>query len=402
MADLLEESYAFREVRRGDILTGTIVHISPTEILVDVGCKSEGIVSGREMERVPREDLAGMEVGDQVPVYVLRPEDEDEGHIPLSLSRAWVERDWEKAQELYESGDVHEGSVVSYNKGGLIVPFGQVRGFVPVSQLESSRGIARSGGEEQWSHLVGEHMTLKIIEVDRRRNRLILSERAAKQERRKEQKERLLNSLQEGTVITGRVTSLADFGAFVDLGGADGLVHLSELSWAPVRHPKDVLDVGQEVEVYVLQVDIERQRISLSIKRLQPEPWSQVFDNYEIDQMVDVKITRLATFGAFAQLDEIEGLIHISELTDRNITHPREVLSEGDAVKVKIIHIDPERRRMGLSLKQAEGEADWQEYAEAETDAEDAQDETDDVEVEVEEPVAVVAEETANDSDPDQ
>jgi small subunit ribosomal protein S1 len=184
------------------------------------------------------------------------------------------------------------------------------------------------------------------------------------QEWRKERKERLLGDLKEGDVLKGRVTSLADFGAFVDLGGADGLIHLSELSWSRVSHPRDVLRVGDEVEVYVLNIDAERQRIGLSLKRLQPEPWSQVLGKYEIGQVVEATITKLANFGAFAQIDDVEGLIHLSELTDANITHPREVVKEGDRVSVKIIRIDPERRRIGLSLKQAAGVAEWQEYNE--------------------------------------
>jgi small subunit ribosomal protein S1 len=205
-------------------------------------------------------------------------------------------------------------------------------------------------------------LTLKIIEIDRRRNRLIFSERGAVEEERGKQKEKLLSTLKEGDVLTGRVTSLADFGAFVDLGGADGLIHLSELSWSHVSHPSDLLQVGDEIEVSVLNIDSERQRIGLSLKQLQPEPWSQVLEQFEIGQIVDARITKLANFGAFAQIGEIEGLIHQSELTDANITHPREVVKEGDQVSVKIIRIDPERRRMGLSLKQAEGDVDWQEY----------------------------------------
>ena len=362
MAELLEQSDSVKEVERGDILMGTIVSISPTEVLVDVGCKSEGIVTERELQRLSREDLAELRVGDTVPVYVLKPEDEDEGHIWLSLARAWVERDWQNAQRMFESGESYEGTVVGYNKGGLIVHFGRVRGFVPASQLESGRGAGGQGKEDQWSHMVGQKLRLKIIEIDRKRNRLILSERAAMQEWRKGQKERLLAGLKEGDVLTGRVASLADFGAFVDLGGADGLIHLSELSWQPVSHPREVLKVGDTVQVYVLQVDSSRQRISLSLKRLQPEPWSQVLEKYQIGQLVNATITRLTSFGAFAQVDDIEGLIHISELTDDNITHPREVVTEGDNVTVKIIHIDPERRRMGLSLKQATGVTDWQEY----------------------------------------
>jgi small subunit ribosomal protein S1 len=361
MAELLEQAYDIKAVRRGEILMGTIVSITPHEILVDIRAKSEGIIAGREMERLSPENLAALHVGDEVPVYVVKPEDE-EGNTILSLARAQAEKDWLAAQKLHESGETYEGVVVGHNKGGLIVHFGQVRGFVPGSQLVSDQRSGSAGKEGQWSHMVGQRLRLKIIEIDRRRNRLILSERAAAEEWRRKQKEKLLDDLKEGDVLKGRVTSLADFGAFVDLGGADGLIHLSELSWLRVSHPRDVLRVGDEVEVYVLNIDPDRQRIGLSLKRLQPEPWSQVLDKYEIGQIVDVTITKLANFGAFAQIDDIEGLIHLSELTDANITHPREVVKEGDQVSVKIIRIDPERRRIGLSLKQAEGVAEWQEY----------------------------------------
>ncbi len=385
MSDLLEQWDTVKEVKRGNILSGTIVSVTPHEVLVDVGAKSEGVVAGRELERLSDEDLEELKEGNEVSVYVLRPDDDEDGHIWLSVSRAWIEKDWVAAQELYDSSECYTGTVANHNKGGLIVLFGQVRGFVPVSQLESSRGITRSGTEEQWSQLVGEELQLKIIEIDRERNRLILSERAAMQEWRKGQKERLLATLKPGDVVTGRVASLADFGAFVDLGGADGLVHLSEISWASVSHPRDVMQVGESVEVYVLQVDTERHRISLSLKRLQPEPWSRVLEKYEIGQIINATVTRLATFGAFARLgeDEIEGLIHVSELTDGNISHPREVVSEGDIVALRIIHINPERRRMGLSLKQAEGVGEWEAYQdsqESEESLEESQSEVETVE----------------------
>ena len=361
MAELLEQACNLKEVRRGDIVKGTIVSITPSEILVDIGSKSEGIVAGREIEKLSQEDLDTLQVGSEVPVYVVRPDDE-EGNTILSLARAQAERDWLNAQDMYESGETYEGDVVGYNKGGLIVHFGQIRGFVPGSQLMGGQRAGAAGKEGQWDHMIGESLRLKIIEIDRRRNRLIFSERAAAEEWRRQQKEELLRNLKEGDVLTGRVTSLADFGAFVDLGGADGLIHLSELSWSRVSHPRNLLQVGDEVEVYVLNIDVERQRIGLSLKRLQPEPWSQVLDTYEIGQIVDAKITKLANFGAFAQIGDVEGLIHLSELTDANITHPREVVQEGDQISVKIIRIDPERRRIGLSLKQAEGEGNWQEY----------------------------------------
>ncbi len=394
MSDLLEQWDTAKEVKRGDTLKGTIVSVTPHEVLVDVGAKSEGVVAGRELERLSDEDLAKLKEGDEVAVYVLRPGDDEDGHIWLSLSRAWIEKDWLAAQDLYDSGECYTGTVANHNKGGLIVHFGQVRGFVPVSQLESSRGITRSGTEEQWSQLVGEELRVKIIEIDRDRNRLILSERAAMQEWRNGQKERLLGTLKAGDVVPGRVASLADFGAFVDLGGADGLIHLSEISWASVSHPRDVMQVGESVEVYVLQVDTERQRISLSLKRLQPEPWSGVLEKYEIGQMINATITRLANFGAFARVDEdeIEGLIHISELTDGNITHPREVVNQGDSVSVRIIHINPERRRMGLSLKQAEGVGEWEAYQESQEPEESLEGSQSEVEP-VEQPEAMESDE---------
>ena len=397
MSDLLEQWDTVKEVKRGDTLKGTIVSVTPHEVLVDVGAKSEGVVAGRELERLSDEDLEKLKEGDEVAVYVLRPDDDEDGHIWLSVSRAWIEKDWLAAQELYDSGECYTGTVANHNKGGLIVLFGQVRGFVPVSQLESSRGITRSGTEEQWSQLVGEELRLKIIEIDRDRNRLILSERAAMQEWRKGQKERLLGTLKPGDVVTGRVASLADFGAFVDLGGADGLIHLSEISWASVSHPRDMMQVGESVEVYVLQVDTERQRISLSLKRLQPEPWSRVLEKYEIGQIINATISRLATFGAFARVDEdeIEGLIHISELTDANITHPREAVNEGDAVSVRIIHINPERRRMGLSLKQAEGVGEWDVYQESQDSEQSLEESQSEVEA-AEQPEAMESDELSD------
>jgi len=370
MAELLEQEYELKAVQRGDILTGTIVSISPNEILIDIGSKSEGVVGGRELERLSHQDIAALSVGQEVPVYVVRPEDE-EGNPVLSLARAQAETDWVTAQKMYESGEVYEGQVVGHNKGGLIVHFGQIRGFVPGSQLAGEQQAGGAGREGQWDHMVGQQLTLKIIEIDRRRNRLIFSERAAVEEQRRKQKEELLSNLNEGDVLTGCVTSLADFGAFVDLGGADGLIHLSELSWSRVSHPRDLLHVGDEIEVYVLNIDANRQRIGLSLKRLQPEPWSEVLETYEIGQIVDATITKLANFGAFAQIGRIEGLIHLSELTDANITHPREVVHEGEQVSVKIIRIDPERRRMGLSLKQAEGQSDWEDYQHEEEEEEE-------------------------------
>jgi small subunit ribosomal protein S1 len=369
MALLLSEiDETLREPKSGDIRTGIIVDKRPHELLIDIGFKSEGIVSGRELERVA-EDFSSLEIGDQLPVFILR-EDRD-GNLQLSISRALAEQDWERAEELMQSQEIFEGQVESYNRGGVIVKVGQVRGFVPASQL-STTGVGTNGSdeestdsEERWASLVGQDLKVKVIDIDRKRNRLILSERLAMREWRRQQKEQLLESLKEGDTYEGVISSIADFGAFVDLGGADGLIHLSELSWNRVSHPSEVVSVGDKVKVQILSVDLDRRRIGLSLRRLTPQPWEVISETYEVGQIVRGRITKLVNFGAFARLeaDGVEGLIHISELSDRRVTHPKEVVNEGEEYDLRIIRIDTDKRRMGLSLKQAlpkEPEVDWQ------------------------------------------
>jgi small subunit ribosomal protein S1 len=367
MALLLEEiEQSLLEPGAGEIRTGIIVDKRPHEILVDIGYKSEGIVSGREIERIS-DSLDSLHVGDEVPVYVLR-EDKD-GNLFLSISRAQAEKDWERAEQLMASQQIFESPVAAYNRGGVIVKIGQVRGFVPASQLSAD---SQSQGEDnpdnaddRWARLVGETLMLKVIDIDRKRNRLILSERLAVREWRRQQKEQLLDTLKENDIYEGVISSIADFGAFVDLGGADGLIHLSELSWNRVNHPSEVVKVGDKIKVQILSVDQERRRIGLSLRRLQPQPWDVVEQTYEVGQIVRGRITKLVNFGAFARLekDGIEGLIHVSELTDRRITHPKEVVSEGEEYDLRIIRIETDKRRMGLSLKQAQPVSDgldWQ------------------------------------------
>ncbi len=361
-----EDSYMKTPVM-GDIRQGVIVDKRSGEWLVDIGFKSEGIVSGRDLDRLG-DEFNGLRVGDEVPVYVMR-EDKD-GNLMLSISKAKAEEDWIQAEKLLENQETEEGMISGYNRGGVIIKIGQVRGFVPASQLSSeSQSMQRTDidPEERWSKLVGTSLRFKVIDMDRRRNRLILSERLAMREWRQAQKEKLLDSLKEGGSAEGVVSSLADFGAFVNLGGADGLIHLSELSWGRVNHPSEVIQIGQKVKVQILSVDLDRKRIGLSLRRMQPEPWETVAEKYEVGQVVRGTITKLVNFGAFARLDDdaVEGLIHISELADRRITHPREVVAEGDEFDLRIIRIDIDRRRMGLSLKQAlpepeENEFDWE------------------------------------------
>ncbi len=367
MAELLDQQEElFRVLKPGDIVKGTVAQKSSNEILIDVGAKSEGIVDQKDLSNLSSEELAEIKEGDKIPVFVVSVEGEED-RISLSLSQARIEKDWDEAERLFESKETIECKVVGNNKGGLLVSFGEIRGFVPGSLLIS----AQFGGPnrpDRWSQLTGETLRLKIIEVDRDRNRLILSEKAAEEDLLQEKAE-FLDELEEGNTRMGKVTSLANFGAFVDIGGVDGLIHLSELSWTRISHPREVLKVGDEIEVYILNVDQEQQRVALSLKRLEPEPWSEVFEHYSIDQVVDAVITKLTDFGAFARLDDrIEGLIHISEISDRNIVHPKDVLSEGQDVQVRIIHIDPDRKRMGLSLKQVEGYEDWLDYKDDQTE----------------------------------
>jgi small subunit ribosomal protein S1 len=366
MESLLQTDYDVRTLRRGQIVEGVIVQVRPTEILVDVGAKSEGVIWQRELERMGPEDLESMGEGQTLLVYVVTPEDRN-GNPVLSLSRAQAERDWRDAEKLFEAGEIFEGTVAGFNKGGLIVRMGKVRGFVPASQIVSLKGRSRDPeGESPLAQLVGQNMQLKVIEIDRGRNRLILSERAAMREWRRQHKEKLLAELQEGDVRKGDVISICDFGAFVDLGGADGLIHLSELSWRRVSHPGEVLSVGDSVEVYVLKVDRDRKRIGLSLKRLEGDPWSTIEDRYHVGQLVEGTITKLVKFGAFARIydDDIEGLIHLSELSEERIAHPREVVQEGETRTLRIIRIDPDQRRIGLSLKRVTSseylDMDWQ------------------------------------------
>jgi small subunit ribosomal protein S1 len=366
MEELLDDDgLGFDFPRQGDIRKGTVARVSENEILVSIGTKSEGVILARELDQIEPELREELIVGNEITVYVVNPEDQN-GNVLLSFVRALEEKDWLFAESLLESGEAFEGKIVGFNKGGLIVPVGQLRGFVPASQVSLLRRIDSSGNtpEQRWGSMVDEEITVAVIEVDRERRRLILSERVALQETRESLKERLLDELSEGDVRTGRVTSLADFGAFVNIDGADGLVHLSEISWERIEHPREVLKVGQEVEVKVIGVDRDRKRIGLSIRQLQEDPWVKNVENLKEGQLIEGTITHLTKFGAFARLDEdLEGLIHISEISEERVTHPKEVLHEGDVVTLRVIKIEPERHRIGLSLRKVDSPAytdfDW-------------------------------------------
>jgi len=350
---LNDPSHDYKSLKYGDVMDGVIMHLDREEILVDIGSKSEGIVPSREYSSLSSDERQAMAVGDTILVFVVQPENQ-EGHAVVSIDRARQEKSWRRLQELHEANEVIEAEVTNYNKGGLLVNLDGVRGFVPASQVTEIRGGDEASKQADMARLIGSSLPLKVIEINRHRNRLILSERQAVQERRDVMKERLIDELSEGEVRKGRVSSICDFGAFVDIGGADGLVHLSELSWSRVRHPSEVLRVGQEVDVYVLGINAQEKKIALSIKRTQAEPWSRVAAAYEVGQLVRGTVTQLANFGAFARIEDgIEGLIHVSELVDDRVSHPKQVVSEGDDLLLRIIRIDPQRRRMGLSLRRA-------------------------------------------------
>jgi small subunit ribosomal protein S1 len=358
MGDLLNmEGYDYLRPQRGDIRQGVILSIEGNQIVVDIGVKQEAFVSPRELERMGEEDWKSLSVGNEVPVYIVKPEDR-EGNLIVSMHLARIHQDWVKAQELLENNEIFEAQVTGYNKGGLVVPFGKIRAFIPASQIgDFPRNPTVEQKASRLATYVGRSLPVRAIEVDRHRRRLILSQRAAQKEWREKQRERLINTLKEGDIVHGTVSSLVNFGAFVDLGGVDGLIHVSELSWQRVKHPREVLQVGDEVDTYVLRVDRENKRIGLSLRRLRPNPWTLVDDKYSVDQLVEATITNVTDFGAFARLEEgIEGLIHASELVDEDIAHPSAVVQRDNAVLLKVIKVDGQRQRIGLSLKQVTDE----------------------------------------------
>ena len=328
-------------------------------ILVSIGHKSEGIVPQREMRSVTPDTAARYQVGESIQVYVMDASG-GEGQALLSIDRARGEASWSVLEALVENGGTIRAKITGYNRGGAVVDVDGLQAFIPLSQTVLPQGVEH---EAALASRVGEEVTAKVLEVNRRRNRAVLSERAASRDQREGLKDALLDALQEGETRHGRVTGVSGFGAFVDLGGADGLIHISELSWAPVASVEDVVQVGQEVDVYVLRVDRESRRIALSLRRLVPTPWDQAAERFQIGRLVTGTITKMTDFGAFARVDNmVEGLIHVSELTERHISHPKEIVAVGDTMKLKIVSLDPERHRLGLSLKQAEADETPTEY----------------------------------------
>ena len=367
---LLDESEQTPRPQRGDVLSGRVVALDTQGMIVDLGLKRDGVVPRTEIDKL-REEGVEFTVDQEVPVVIIEPEDKD-GNLRVSVNQGRQQKDWLTAERLMASAEMWEGAVTGYNRGGLIVQFGDIQAFVPVSHItDLPRGIPENERQSRLAQLVGRPMGFKVIEVDRQRRRLVLSQRNAQKEYREKQKARLLDNLAEGQVRSGVVTGLRDFGAFVDLGGADGLIHISELSWRRVKHPSEVLNIGQEVEVEVLKVDREAKRIGLSLKRRQPDPWQRVAERFQPGQTIEGTVTRLAPFGAFVDLGEgIEGLLPSNQIAGRND------VTENSAVRVRVLNVEPERQRVGLALQsvlsaEAEGE-DTDEGGEAEDAVEEA------------------------------
>jgi small subunit ribosomal protein S1 len=346
--DTLEAAYADSMVlvEDGQIVEGTVVKVDKDEVLLDIGYKSEGVIPARELSI--RNDVDPHEVvslGDRVEALVLQKEDK-EGRLLLSKKRAQYERAWGKIEEIKEREGVVSGPVIEVVKGGLIVDIG-LRGFLPASLVELRR-------VRDLQPFVGRVLEAKIIELDKNRNNVVLSRRAYLEETQKDQREQFLDNLKPGEVRKGVVSSVVNFGAFVDLGGMDGLIHVSELSWKHVDHPGSVVQVGDEVTVQVLEVDLERERISLSLKATQQDPWQAFASNHRVGELVYGRVTKLVPFGAFVQVgDGIEGLVHISEMSAHHVDLPEQVVTPGEELWVKIIDLDLQRRRISLSIKQA-------------------------------------------------
>ena len=335
-----------KDFNEGDIVDGYVVKVDHDEVLLDIGYKSEGVIPSRELsikhDVDPHEVVA---LSDHIEALVMQKEDKD-GRLILSKKRAQYERAWGTIEKKKENDEIVEGTVIEVVKGGLILDIG-LRGFLPASLVEMRR-------VRDLHPYVGRQLEAKIIELDKNRNNVVLSRRAWLEETQSATRRAFLHTLRKGEIRKGVVSSIVNFGAFVDLGGVDGLVHVSELSWKHIDHPSEVVEVGQEVEVEVLDVDLERERVSLSLKATQEDPWRQFARSHQIGELIPGRVTKLVPFGAFVRVDDgIEGLVHISELDERHVDIPEQVVSVGEEITVKVIDIDLDRRRISLSLKQA-------------------------------------------------
>ncbi len=337
----------FQPIEEGQVVTGHVVRIDKDEVLVDIGYKSEGVIAANELSiRKSVDPKDEVHLGEEVDAIVLIKEDQD-GRLMMSKKRARFEKAWRRIETAAESGEPVEGTVIEVVKGGLIIDLG-VRGFLPASLVD----IRRVPNLDEY---MGTKIESKVIELNRSRNNVVLSRRAVLEEERKEVRQQILDRLQPGSVVEGQISNIVDFGAFVDLDGIDGLIHISELSWSHVNHPSEILTIGDTVKVKVLDIDRDRQRISLGLKQTQEDPWQRIVDTYNVGDELAGKVTKVVTFGAFVEiLDGVEGLVHISELAPHHVESPREVVHPGDEIRVQILEIDSERRRLSLSAKRVE------------------------------------------------
>jgi len=337
----------FRTIEEGEVVTGHVVRIDKDEVLVDIGYKSEGVIPANELSiRKSVDPKDEVHLGEEVDAIVMTKEDQD-GRLIMSKKRARFEKAWRRIETAAESGEPVEGTVIEVVKGGLIIDLG-VRGFLPASLVD----IRRVPNLDEY---MGTKIETKVIELNRSRNNVVLSRRAVLEEERKEVRQQILDRLQPGLVVEGQISNIVDFGAFVDLDGIDGLIHISELSWSHVNHPSEILTIGDTVKVKVLDIDRDRQRISLGLKQTQEDPWQRIVDTYNVGDELEGKVTKVVTFGAFVEiLDGVEGLVHISELAPHHVESPREIVHPGDEIRVKILEIDSERRRLSLSAKRVE------------------------------------------------
>ncbi|MHB8629259.1 MAG: 30S ribosomal protein S1 [Aggregatilineales bacterium] len=349
--ELLEGSFAYTPPERGEIRNAVILQVDPRgDIIVDLKAKQDGIVPAQDLDRLDPEFRAKLAIGESVPVYVMNPRDQD-GNLIVSINQGLQQYDWEAAKALLDGEEVVEVVVTGHNRGGVLVRWKRLEGFIPTSHLVTI-GTGGNDRRDTLASLTNRMLGVKVIEVDQERRRLIFSEREAQKEWRQQQKARLLSELMEGDVVTGTVTGLRDFGAFVNLGGADGLIHVSELAWHRVDHPRDVLHIGDEIEVYVLSLDRDANRIALSRKRLLPDPWSDAMNRYHEGQEVEGTVTNVVDFGAFIALDDgLEGLLHLSEMGDGTLKEPHSYIKKGDRLKLKISRLEPDKRRVGFTQR---------------------------------------------------
>jgi small subunit ribosomal protein S1 len=338
-----------KPINEGDVVSGEVVRIDKDEVLVDIGYKSEGVIPATELSiRRSVDPAEEVSLGDPVDALVLTKEDA-EGRLILSKKRARFEKAWRRIEAAAESGEPVEGTVIEVVKGGLILDLG-VRGFLPASLVDIRR-------VHNLDEFMGQKLECKVIELNRSRNNVVLSRRAVLEEERKEVRQQILGRLQPGQVVEGKISNIVDFGAFVDLDGIDGLIHISELSWSHVNHPSEVLSIGDTVRVKVLDIDRDRQRISLGLKQTQEDPWQRVLDSHNSGDVLEGKVTKVVAFGAFVEIiPGVEGLVHISELAEHHVESPSEVVNPSDEVRVKILEIDEERRRISLSIKRVNGQ----------------------------------------------